>query len=334
MAGAGSATVWVDDDGRAGASGCASDTPAFSTVQSAVDATGPDHTVFVCPGVYTEQIVVSGHGHDGLTIESAKRRQAVVRAPAALPEGRESIALIEGADRVRLHELKLLASAQTGCDQQLVAILVTSGSQGADIGANLIRPEMSNTAVAGCFWFGVMVTGNSSARLVGNTITDFLLGGVFVGGAGSGATVSRNVLRYRHVGERLQGCRGDAISVIFSAARVRRNIVSGLPGASLDGTRPPMLCTGILVVGTEPGQMVARDNLVRYAFDGIRLGPDDPADFELVDGALVIENDARHGLGLDCVDTSTGDGTAGTANSWTDNLGLTDAPDGLCTPGS
>ena len=35
--------------------------------------------------------------------------------------------------------------------------------------------------------------------------------------------------------------------------------------------------------------------------------------------------------GVDCEDDSTGTGTLGTNNTWTNNLGVTSDPTGLCT---
>lgn len=35
---------------------------------------------------------------------------------------------------------------------------------------------------------------------------------------------------------------------------------------------------------------------------------------------------------LDCGDLTAGGGTAGTANTWSDNRGNTSAPEGLCAP--
>jgi nitrous oxidase accessory protein NosD len=43
------------------------------------------------------------------------------------------------------------------------------------------------------------------------------------------------------------------------------------------------------------------------------------------------DNDFRGNYGIDCGDTTTGGGTAGTANNWNDNLGNTSSPAGLCT---
>ncbi|MFN8621206.1 MAG: right-handed parallel beta-helix repeat-containing protein [Chloroflexota bacterium] len=49
-------------------------------------------------------------------------------------------------------------------------------------------------------------------------------------------------------------------------------------------------------------------------------------------GSSILRNDARAGAAIDCSDDSTGVGSEGTDNTWTDDLGLTDEPDGICSP--
>src|SRR5262245_12291632 len=52
------ATLMVDVDGQASATDCNALTVAFTTIQAAVNAAAPGDTIFVCPGVYSEQVVV------------------------------------------------------------------------------------------------------------------------------------------------------------------------------------------------------------------------------------------------------------------------------------
>jgi hypothetical protein len=46
----------------------------------------------------------------------------------------------------------------------------------------------------------------------------------------------------------------------------------------------------------------------------------------------IHDNNATGNGSLDCADTTSGSGTAGTANTWTSNLGDDDSPDGICAP--
>ena len=46
----------------------------------------------------------------------------------------------------------------------------------------------------------------------------------------------------------------------------------------------------------------------------------------------IHDNDFRGNRVTDCFDETSGAGTAGTANVWTNDLGITDSPNGLCSP--
>ena len=50
-------------------------------------------------------------------------------------------------------------------------------------------------------------------------------------------------------------------------------------------------------------------------------------------GVIVANNAVTGSSDVDCVDESTGTGTAGTADTWTQNAGRTSTPVGLCVPG-
>jgi parallel beta-helix repeat protein len=47
-------------------------------------------------------------------------------------------------------------------------------------------------------------------------------------------------------------------------------------------------------------------------------------------GLSLHDNDFRGNVDADCMDLSSGSGTAGTANTWTNNLGVTGTPSGIC----
>ena len=49
----------MDDDGLGSATNCDSLDPAFATINAAVAAAGPNDTIVVCPGTYTEQVVIA-----------------------------------------------------------------------------------------------------------------------------------------------------------------------------------------------------------------------------------------------------------------------------------
>ena len=59
------------------------DCPAtpYTTIQSAVNASGPGATIKVCPGTYPEQVRITGHNHDKLKLESLKPLKATIQWP-------------------------------------------------------------------------------------------------------------------------------------------------------------------------------------------------------------------------------------------------------------
>ena len=67
--------LFVSPSGSSDNRGRSCDSATFSTIQSAVDAAAPGATVFVCPGTYTEDVVISQPlkliGRDGATIQGA-----------------------------------------------------------------------------------------------------------------------------------------------------------------------------------------------------------------------------------------------------------------------
>lgn len=83
---------------------------------------------------------------------------------------------------------------------------------------------------------------------------------------------------------------------------------------------------GIGVYGTTGATL--RDNkLRRNALDGIAVDSGSS-------GNLLENNKASNNTGFDCEDQSVGAGTAGTANTWTNNKGATANPLGICKQSS
>lgn len=76
------------------------------------------------------------------------------------------------------------------------------------------------------------------------------------------------------------------------------------------------------------GNTVEGNDVTGSGRDGLRV-TDRSEDNTFTDNSALITNDSS---GLDCRDQTDGDGTAGTANTYTGNVGDTDDPDGICAP--
>jgi nitrous oxidase accessory protein NosD len=83
---------------------------------------------------------------------------------------------------------------------------------------------------------------------------------------------------------------------------------------------------GIEVDADGAGEYQVRGNLaLRNTLVGIHFGPDTRRN-------RVAGNTARGNVVYDCQDESHGGGTAGTGNTWRDNVGPNASPDGICGP--
>jgi hypothetical protein len=103
------ATLAVDDDGKATPLNCDAGDAAFGTVQAAVNAAVSGDTVYVCPGIYDEQVeLTTSH----LTIRGAGAGLTVLRPAAAVGNATNAfgnpvaaIILVDGATHVNIVSL-------------------------------------------------------------------------------------------------------------------------------------------------------------------------------------------------------------------------------------
>src|SRR2546426_839125 len=84
-------TFWVDNTPFDG------DCPqaTFTTIQAAVNASGPNDTIKVCPGTYTEQVQIIGHIHDGIRLESLTPLAATIKWPAVPSSNHQLVNVID-----------------------------------------------------------------------------------------------------------------------------------------------------------------------------------------------------------------------------------------------
>jgi parallel beta-helix repeat protein len=163
----------------------------FTTIQAAVDAAGRNDTIRVCPGTYTEQVVIPDD-KDGLTLRSERPFAARIQAPATLNDTR-AIVHIDGADRVTVRGFHISGPAD-GLD---FGIAVDNGGS-ATIRDNRISDVRETTLSGIQTGFGIFVgdeTRATEATITGNEIVDYQKGGILVDGPRTEADVSGNVVR-------------------------------------------------------------------------------------------------------------------------------------------
>ncbi|MDQ3407980.1 MAG: right-handed parallel beta-helix repeat-containing protein [Chloroflexota bacterium] len=110
------------------------------------------------------------------------------------------------------------------------------------------------------------------------------------------STIRENIIRRATNGIAVEG-----------SAEISENVLLGERG------------TGI----TTSSDLLIRRNRVRAFESGVRLDGS---------GATVRGNDFRGNRGPDCFDSSSGEGTAGTSNTWINDLGHDSQPVGICRP--
>ena len=90
----------------------------YTTIPSAVDHSGPGATVDIRPGVYREEVLVSGHRHDGLTIRGTGSTPdaVVLQGKGARIQGNPAQDGVEGdgVDNLRLENMKAVNYASNG----------------------------------------------------------------------------------------------------------------------------------------------------------------------------------------------------------------------------
>jgi nitrous oxidase accessory protein NosD len=139
--------------------------------------------------------------------------------------------------------------------------------------------------------------------------------GIFIGARNDHILVKRN---------RVKSASGNGIDIRDSAGE------TGLPPAApthiqiLKNKVTHVEQHGIEVDADGVGEYTVRGNLALHnTLVGVHFGPD-------THDNRVAGNTARANLDLDCQDESHGDGTAGTDNTWRDNVGPNAIPDGIC----
>jgi hypothetical protein len=349
-ASAAATTHWVDLDGMAGPSTCDETTAASTTVQAAIDLTAPGDTVNVCPGTYVENLVVNGYsGHSGISLRSVKPFKARIQSPddqsAALFPG--YLLAIYAANDVHVQWFHFAVKTWETCDETAAAISVFGGSTDAVIRANRIRPTGAQTWSGPChLQKAIRVEGpNTKAKVLFNLIKDWHYSAIDVG-PGAKVWIKTNSIRIRHTTYAGGECMGVGINSYGGNVVARNNQINQPEGTHQCGG------LGFLLTG---GKASVKNNVVDGMHVGIELSSDgtsgpSPADIanntvtnsdlygvgirvdSNVAGATIHDNNASGNNGEDCHDYSSGGtGNFGTDNTWTNNQGSNDTPNGICS---
>lgn len=318
----------------------------YTTIQAAVNAADPGDKIKVCRGTYPEQVTIPA-AKSGITLFSEGHLDAVIKAPPVMLEPGD-IVRVNGARNVTIKHFTISGPLP----DTLFCSLATRTGVKIDGGGSLLLSHnhireirSASPLLRGC-QNGIAVRAGSRAdNTTGtveadhNLIDTYQKGGIVVDNAGSYGNVHHNEIvgigSQPVIGQNgIQISRGATADVDHN--EVHDNIYS-LGGAG----------TGIILFEANGSGLTVGYNDVYRNDDGISLYDVDNSlvthnkshDQVVWDGIYAdaasagnrIEyNRLERNMEHDCHDDSNGPGTAGTANFWVKNYGLTENRPGLC----
>lgn len=193
-AAAGSGHTWVvDDDGRATPDRCSAKAEAPKRIQKAIDSARAGDTILVCPGLYREQLTITGSKKAGLTVRGISPWAAVVQPPN-VTSAPQAVRIAATKD-VTIQWLRFLTpDAAPGCINVSRAIVVDDGRD-VTIRANRFAPGKADPSGPCRFQNGIDVAGRSRVRILYNLLRDATGIYVFAGEPTVSLRIARNSFR-------------------------------------------------------------------------------------------------------------------------------------------
>ena len=191
-AGSGTSTRWVDDDGRAGPTGCGGRRAATRTHPGGGQPLRPERRRIVCPGTYTETIRIRGR-RNGLTIRAKSRGSAIIRAPHSLTEG--PLLWVAGVRDVTVQSMTL-AFRTAASHERRTSTGFARDADGVRIIGNKVQATGSDTQGPCGFVDGIRVYSTTRARVSNNTVRDFKSDGISIEHGSRGRINGNSVLFY------------------------------------------------------------------------------------------------------------------------------------------
>ena len=316
----------------------------YPTIQSAVTAADPGDRIKVCRGVYPEQVVIPA-GKDGITLFSQGYQQAVIKAPPLMAEPGD-IVYVNGARDVTIRHFKITGPLP----DHLFCSLQTRTGVKVEGGGSLLLTDNHITEIRsaspllrGC-QNGIAVRVGSRLNSTGgaaeirhNLIDRYQKGGVVIDGASYGSVHHNEI-----AGDPTPSIAPNGIQVSRDAsAKVDHNEVRDnsftLGGAAGTGillfeTDSPLTVGHNKVFANDDGISLydVDDSLIEHNYSHDQRVYDGVFADSLSSGNRIAYNRTERNVEHDCHDDSAGAGTAGTANFWIKDRGLTENRPGLC----
>jgi hypothetical protein len=319
---------------------------AYTSIQAAITASGPNDRIKVCPGTYQEQLTIPA-GKDGLVLFSQIPLEAVIKAPLLMADPGD-IVHVDGAHDVGIRQFTITGPLPDTLFCSLfvrTGVRVDGGGSATVFGNHITEIRSTNPALRGCQNGIAVLAGRQFEGEVGtvwlshNRIDKYQKGGVVVDNAGSYGWITQNEI----VGTVTPVIAPNGIQVSRGAAAdVDHNEVSlnQYSLASSNGTGILVFEAGTDVVQVDHNEVFLNDDGISfYSVEGGDVDHNWSHDQTRYDGifmdgdtreVVVAENKALNNTEHDCHDDSVGGHTAGTANYWLHDMGRTENRPGLC----
>jgi hypothetical protein len=285
-------TRWVNDNDPNGfpymPPGTSCNDPGYPDIQSAVNAAASGDRINVCPGTYTEEVLISGSAKNSISLRSVGVWQAIIKAPAVMLGPTKSIVRVSGAQGVQILAFTITGPGGSLCDSLRYGVRVDSGGS-ADILGNHIT-QIHDTPFGGCQNGVAVLVGRKSesttgsARIIGNVIDNYQKNGPTVSNTGSYAEIAYN--RITGVGPTALIAQNGIQASGGANANIRHNFVSGniytpqtfaasgvilfAPGVVvLDRNTVSSSDVGVFDLEAAPGTSITNNSVRASTFDGI-----------------------------------------------------------------
>ena len=326
-------TLWVNGSGSLfvpPGTSCAN--PGFATIQSAVNAASSGDRINVCPGTYTEQVVIPA-GKNSIQLRSVKMWQAVIKAPALMIDPIKAIVRVNGALNTTILAFTVTGPGGGTCNSLRYGIRVDSGGSADILGNHIV--DIRDDPLSGCQNGVAILVGRQaelttgSARIFGNVIERYQKNGPTVSNTGSSAEIAHN--RVLGIGPTpLIAQNGIQVSSAATAT-LQHNFVSGNVY-----TPQTVVSTGILLF--QSGQVVIAHNTITANDVGEYTFESSPASVSYnhvrtstFDG-LIVDESSNAQLAHNKTEMNSGPGIGlygGQSSSFTDNHVLSNAGSGI-----
>jgi hypothetical protein len=296
----------IDDDGRASSISCDAATPTLDSIQSAVDVSSSGDEIFVCPGVYEEQVkivskdlTIRGVTSGTLNVALIKPRSVVANSTnTASGVDVAAIIAVEDSGSVTLINLTVDGSDNglTRCDPTLIGVFYRNAS--GRIEATAVRNIRLGPGLQGCqSGIGIFAQsgrgGTSTLTIDGSSVHDYQKAGI----VGNEAGTELHAITNSVVGDGVTtAIAQNGIQIGFGAkGTITLNSISNHvyqcaePGCDASTNILVIQADGVTIAGNATTKSVV--NIYVFESDRSEIAANFVSDSDVFDGIAVVGSD-------------------------------------------